>query len=368
MFTFNASGSSTNSQGRSSQDSSAKSRYVPSVYIAKQLALEEEARRTRNGDSSRVSHPWSPQNGSTSQEYWPGPDQVLAPGYSSGPLGYDTQPQPLPSHSIFTSALSSTEPAQHQRSTPIIGAGVGQPGLSTLSSKQHSDLSEAKSSSNSRSATSSEFPSSVPKGITRNGRPELSKDDINTRNGPVRMSAIAPELNTPRPSTPSIFNQGGGSSVYFSSGHLSNSGSGMSNLQSALKDAKVDVLTHKAAAGSSSLNGSLGPALGSVSGISQPAQTLASPKLQSDVTGSKRANGIPTSSATAIGSSFFLSLDSTGMRQPGKPISQIAKGYVGEDDKDNERYMPSILLSTASGSKVRIVLVGGHLGYGESPT
>src|SRR5207237_1139122 len=127
-----------------------------------------------------------------------------------------------------------------------------------------------------------------------------------------RFSAKAPELNTPRPSTPSIFNQGGGSSAFFSSGHLSNTSSSISNLHSALKEAKVDVLSHKAAAGSSSLNNSLGPALGSVSGTSQQTQALGSPKLQSDVTSpTKRANGMPSSSANAIGSSFFLSLDAT---------------------------------------------------------
>ncbi|KAF9944611.1 hypothetical protein BGZ65_011813, partial [Modicella reniformis] len=181
------------------------------------------------------------------------------------------------------------------------------------------------------------------------------------RNGAVRFSTIAPELNTPRPSTPSIFNQSGSSSSsFFSSGHhLSNSGgsSNMSNLQTALKDAKVDVLTHKAAAGMSSLNGSLGPALGSVSGSTgQQTQFYGSPRLQGDMNNtSMRANGISNSSTSTVGSSFYLSLEGSGMRQSGKPISQLAKGSrdVDGDDKDNERYMPLILLGTASGSKVK---------------
>jgi hypothetical protein len=59
--------------------------------------------------------------------------------------------------------------------------------------------------------------------------------------------------------------------------------------------------------------------------------------------------------AAAGGSSFYLSLDGTGIRHPGQIPNTLNKAAREDDeeDKDKERYMPAILLSTPSGSKVQ---------------
>ncbi|KAF9358425.1 hypothetical protein BGX26_001770 [Mortierella sp. AD094] len=346
MFTFNVSGSS--SQGRSSQGSS-KSDYVPSTYIAKQLALEEEARRKKELGGGHQDTQHSSFQPDLSQE-WPTCDEVLAPGYSAGPLGYEL---PKPSlHSSRSSQQLLSESIRLQESRLDSGAGVGQgdhPNASTGISNLRSTTSTEPIPDHSSFIGSS---STASKGILRNDRPEFSKEDIQKRNATVRFSAVAPELTTPRPQSPSIFNQGA-ASPFFPNGHLSTSG-GVSNLHSALKEnGKVDVLSHRGATGAPSLNSSLGPALGSVSGAAQLSQSYSSPRMMNNELNTSSIRGNSISGNGASGSSFFLGLDSNSMRQNGKLSNTHGKGSRGEDeeDKDKERYMPAILLSTASGLK-----------------
>ncbi|KAG0013354.1 Nucleoporin nup35 [Entomortierella chlamydospora] len=345
MFTFNVSGSS--SHGRSSQGSS-KSDYVPSTYIAKQLALEEEAKRKREQDGGQQDTHSSFQPDLS--QGWPNRDEVLAPGYSAGPLGYELPKSSL--HSSRTSQQLLSESVRLQESRFDSGAGVGQ--------SDHSNASTG--AFNLRSTTSAEpipdqstfvgSSSTASKGILRNDRPEFSKEDIQKRNSTVRFSGVAPELTTPRPQSPSIFNQGAASS-FFPNGHLSTSG-GVSNLHSALKEnGKVDVLSHRGATSSSSLNSSLGPALGSVSGTAQSPQSYSSPRMMNSELNTSSIRGNSISGNGTSGSSFFLGLESSSMRQSGKLSNTHGKGSRGEDeeDKDKERYLPAILLSTASGLK-----------------
>ncbi|KAF9199486.1 hypothetical protein BGZ49_010375, partial [Haplosporangium sp. Z 27] len=342
--------------GRSSQGS-AKSDYVPSTFIAKQLALEEEARRKKElgGQQQQDTSLNSSFHSDLSQE-WPTRDEVLAPGYSAGPLGYE-----LPKTSLYSSRSSQllNESTRLQEARFDNGAGVGQGD----SSRIHSDPYEKTTSvSNLRSTTLAESTpdhssfigssSSGSKGIIRNDRPELGKEDMQKRNSVVRFSSAATEMSTPRPQSPSIFTQGG-ASPFFSSSHLS-TGSGMSNLQSALKEnGKVDVLSHRGAVGAPTLNSSLGPALGSVSGTAQVSQSYSSPRLMNSELSTSSLRGNNNSGNGASGSSFFMNLESGSMRQNGKLQSTLGKNPrdEDEDDKDKERYMPAILLSTASGLK-----------------
>ncbi|KAF9106432.1 hypothetical protein BGX27_009172 [Mortierella sp. AM989] len=346
MFTFNVSGSS--SHGRSSQGSS-KSDYVPSTYIAKQLALEKEAMRNKELGSQQDG-PHSSFQADLSQE-WPTRDEVLAPGYSAGPLGYDLPTTSLHSSRSSQQLLNETIRLQEARVDNGAGVGLGESNTSPsrVSNKRSTSFSETTPDHSTSFIGAS---STGSKGILRNDRPEFSKEDIQKRNAAVRFSAAAPELTTPRPpQSPSIFTQGG-ASPFFTNG-LS-SGSGVSNLHSALKEnGKVDVLSHRGASGTVSLNSSLGPALGSVSGTAQPSQSYNSPRLMNGElnASSMRGNSIPGNGTS--GSSFFLGLDSGSMRQSGKLPSTLGKGsrHEDEEDKDKERYMPAILLSTASGMK-----------------
>ncbi|KAI1315960.1 hypothetical protein EDD11_010599 [Mortierella claussenii] len=316
MFTFNVSGSS--SQGRSSQGS-AKSNYVPSTFIARQLALEEEARRLKEHGNRHESSMDAPlQAESTSR--WPTREDVLAPGYSSGPLGYDL-PRAQPARDAIDSKLYPTT-------------------FSDAVAEQQAPIHTA--------------PATVSKGILRNDHPELH--DLQKKIASVRFAAVAPELQTPRPQSPavSIFSQGGASPFFSnnSTGHLSNSSS-MNNLHSTLKEnGKVDVLNHRGAAGTPALNSSLGPALGSVTGVTQATQAYSSSKmLQSELhTSSMRVSGLSGHATT--GSAFYSSLDGSA-RQAGKSPNTFGKTSRDEDeeDKDKERYMPAVLLGTSSGLK-----------------
>ncbi|KAF9422518.1 hypothetical protein BGZ76_003772 [Entomortierella beljakovae] len=345
MFTFNVSGSS--SQGRSSP----KPNYVPSTFIAKQLAIEEEARRQKGLNSQKDNSSHSSFQADISEE-WPTRDEVLAPGYNAGPLGYEIPKQSLRSN--FSSQHVLNESTQLQESRFDNGAGVGLGDSNQFTTSRSRSLSNAGLRLNTSVDSSTDQSNSIgagSTGISRSNRPEFNLDDIQRRNS-VRFSTAAPELVTPRPQTPSIFNQNS-ASPFFSNAH-SSSNSGMSNLQSALKgEGKVDVLSHRGATGAPSLNSSLGPALGSVSGVSLPTQPYTSPKLMNSElnTASMRSNAI--SGNNAAGSSFFLNLDNGSMRQNPVHQNNHGKGPRNEDeeDKDKERYMPAILLRTASGLK-----------------
>ncbi|KAF9903616.1 hypothetical protein BX616_001574 [Lobosporangium transversale] len=399
MFTFNVSGSS--SHGRSSQGSSSKaSNYVPSAYIAKKLALEEEARRkggqgSDGGEDSSLHLSLSLTNGGRSH-HWPTRDEVLAPGYSSGPLGYDPpSSRTLQQQQLLDESIRLQEEA----------AAIHRPDASNTSmgtSKIQSDLpslrTTAPGSTLADSTTTSDQPSFGPKSILRIDRPELNKEDLQKRNASVRFSAVIPEVSTPGPQSPSIFNQNGASPFFGNSSNSGNSGAGsggsggaashlsssgsMASLHSVLKeDGKVNVLTHRGAAGSSGLNSSLGPALGSVSGTAQSFQAytprsmtgeLSSPSMRGNTIS---ASGATSSSATATGagagtvsgSSFFVNLDGSTSRQ-GNMLgvsNTFGKAPKDEDEeeKDKERYLPAILLGTGSvlkGSKIEPFMDGNN--------
>ncbi|KAG0266258.1 hypothetical protein BG011_002955 [Mortierella polycephala] len=355
MFTFNASGPLSGSQGsNSSRTSTGKSTYVPSTYIARQLQLEEEARRKQESNHGNDTHT----NTSTSASYMRGPNDVLAPGYLSGPLGYQSSPSSISSQMPRTSLGESSA---SQGIGPVQGAGVGagssQQSESTPNqSRMYPELYGSGNTSSFNRVEQTSFhepgtPSSAPKSILRSeGRPETNNNDQIRRGSIVRFSSVAPELGSPRPSTPPIYCHGG-SNPFYANNHISPSSS-LSNLHSALKeDDKVDVLSHRAAAGASMLNSSLGPALGSVSGATQQTQMLSS-KMQNEMNTSLM-RGSPFSGAGS-GSSFYSTLDSNAKRQQSSKFpSPFGKSSRDEDeeDKDKERYMPAILLGNAPGLK-----------------
>ncbi|KAF9287549.1 hypothetical protein BGZ68_001646 [Mortierella alpina] len=299
MFMFSASGPLSDRQRRVNQgsSSSAKSDYVPSTYIAKQLQLEEEARRNRGQSQAHLNG--SPATKSISEsgpQHWPGPEQVLGRGYASGALGYEVS---LP-------ANDSTRPSF-----------------------------------------------SGPKSIMRS-ESRLNKDDISKKNASVRFSSATADLGSPRPpQSPSIYSQSP-SSPFFNSTSTSSVNSSSNSSSSGLKEqGKINVLTR---AGPHSLNSSLGPPLGSVSGTNQPAQTYSSPKMQGDNSPFSMKSSYGYAGAGQTQSMYFMGVDgNSNKRQNGKVNGSLGKGGSLEDDeedKDKERYMPAFLLSNTSNPKV----------------
>ncbi|KAG0368030.1 hypothetical protein BGX24_002979, partial [Mortierella sp. AD032] len=366
MFTFDTKGSLSSSQGRSST-SSTKSNYVPSTYIAKQLQLEEEARRqghqlngSQNGTSSRTD----------STQHWRGPGDVLAPGYSSGPLGYQVPPSQTTTTSSthFTPLYDEagrTENNNNRNGTSGAGVGIGIQGVPSLDNNTTTSSRELGSPTTTRlypnlNAPASPDHSSSPRGILRGSdqRQDINKDEgVLRKSTSVRFNA-ANDIGSPRPATPSIYNQNGANSPFFNSPYIHSS----ANLQSALKEpGKVDVLSHRAAStGQPEKNSSLGPALGSVSGTAQSPTTYSSPKMQNDILPSSMRNNNSNNNSQYQGSIsggsasvFQYGTDGNLVRQNSK-MNPLLGLDEDEDDKEKERYMPAILLSTAGfkGSKI----------------
>ncbi|KAG0275726.1 hypothetical protein BGZ95_008437 [Linnemannia exigua] len=362
MFTFDTKGSLSSSQGRSST-SSTKSNYVPSTYIAKQLQLEEEARRqghqlngSQNGISSRTD----------STQHWRGPGDVLAPGYSSGPLGYHVPPSQTTTTSStrFKPLFDETVRTDNNNNRDDIsgaGVGIGIQGVPSLDNNTTTSPTTTRLYPNLNAPASPDH-SSSPRGILRGGdqRQDLNKDEgVLRKSTSVRFNA-ANDVGSTRPATPSIYNQNGANSPFFNSPYIHSS----ANLQSALKEpGKVDVLSHRAAStGQPERNSSLGPALGSVSGTAQSPTTYSSPKMQNDILPSSMRNNSNNNSqyqggiSGGSGSVFQFGTDGNLVRQNSKVSPLLGKANLDEDedDKEKERYMPAILLSTAGfkGSKI----------------
>ncbi|KAF9143164.1 hypothetical protein BGX30_001192 [Mortierella sp. GBA39] len=371
MFTFNTTtGSLSSSQGRSST-SSTKSNYVPSTYIAKQLQLEEEAKRQ--------GHQLNSQNGTSalrtdSTEHWRGPGDVLAPGYGSGPLGYQ-----LPTQGSTASSARFQPLFDDNRNGSTLGAGVGigVHGVSSINNNTTTTTTSSREPGSPTStrlypnlhASSSPEQSSSPRSILRGGeqRQDLNKDEGTLRKSTsVRFNAAANDIGTPRPGTPSIYNQNGASNPFFNSPSIHSS----ANLQSALKEpGKVDVLSHRAAStGQPQKNSSLGPALGSVSGTAQSPPTYSSPKMQNEYlsSSSMRSSSSQYQNATSGGSMslFQFGVDGNLLRQNSKTSTLLAKTSLDEDedDKERERYMPVVLLDTpgTKGSKIEPFVDGAN--------
>ncbi|KAF9930954.1 hypothetical protein FBU30_011063 [Linnemannia zychae] len=354
MFTFNTIDSLSSSQGRSST-SSTKSNYVPSTYIAKQLQLEEEARRQ--------GHQLNSSNGvlrTDSVEHWRGPAEVLAPGYSSGPLGYQV-PAQIPKPTRFPTLFEESRTTNSGDNGAGVGIGIQEVAslsnnLNTSTPREIDSPSISRLYPNLHTSTSPEQISS-PRSVLRESeqRQDLNKDEgVLRRSTSVRFSAN--EIGSTRPGTPSIYHQNGANSPFFNSPYIHSS----ANLQSALKEpGKIDVLSHRAAStGQPVLNSSLGPALGSVSGGAQSPPTYSSPKMQNDVLPSMRTNSQyqGSTSTGGTGSLFQFGVDGSLVRQNSKIGPLLTKTALDEDedDKDKERYMPVVLLSTPGikGSKI----------------
>ncbi|KAF9129954.1 hypothetical protein BGW39_003610 [Mortierella sp. 14UC] len=364
MFTFNTTGSLSSSQG-SSSTSSTKSNYIPSTYIAKQLQLEEEARR--QGHQLNNS-----QNGTTSRTdstlHWRGPGDVLAPGYSSGPLGYQVPPTQTATASstrfkpLFGEAENNNN-NNNRNHTSGAGVGIGIQGVPSLDINNTTAASPREPGSPTATrlypnlhAPASPDHSSSQRGVLRGGdqRQDLNKDEgVLRKSTSVRFNA-ANDIGSPRPGTPSIYNQNGANSPFFNSPYIHSN----ANLQSALKEpGKVDVLSHRAAStGQPERNSSLGPALGSVSGTAQSPPSYSSPKMQNDVPSMRNNSQYQGGISGGSVSVFQFGADGNLVRQNSKVSALLNKGLLDEDedDKEKERYMPAILLSNVGikGSKI----------------
>lgn len=379
MFAFNASGSSSSggSQSRSTRPASGKSEFVPSAYIKKQLELEEEARRQReqgetlNGDSLDANAGGASRSPST---HWRGPEEVLAPGYHSGALGYQL-PAPAPTQPSFAPKFDQEDAHRYSGHSVRFddGAGVGlgvqvtRKDSVSAGSKLYPDL-HGYSHGSSRSSTFTDalqsqppFPGSTTTTTGEPARKSIIRSESRTdlgggqsemlKKNSVRFSSsVAKEMGSPRPGTPSVYSQGGSSSPFFTG--LASSSSSIHSVSK--EDDKIDIFGHRAAAavGAQALNSSLGPALGSVSGATQSSQIYSTPRAQGDLSmSSLRSTGF---GAAGPGSASFLGHDGSALRQAGKQ-GATGKNALGDDeeDKDKERYMPAVLLSYTSGLKVR---------------
>ncbi|KAF9564861.1 hypothetical protein EC968_004390 [Mortierella alpina] len=359
MFMFSASGPLSDRQRRVNQSSSssAKSDYVPSTYIAKQLQLEEEARRNRGqgqGQQQLNGIPATQSLSGSGTQHWPGPEQVLGRGYASGALGYEASLPTVTPYTSQTSAstLHNTAPdaglglqgSAHGRtiSTPSgLYPNLYEPidaSAQVLSEQQQHDITRPSLSG--------------PKSIMRNDS-RLSKDDISKKNTSVRFSSATADLGSPRPpQSPSIYSQSP-SSPFFNSPSSSSINNTSNSSGSGLKEqGKINVLTR---AGPHSLNSSLGPPLGSVSGTNQPAQTYSSPKMQGDQSPFSMKNSYGYAGTGPAQSTYFMGVDgNSNKRQNGKVTGSLGIGGSLEDDeedKDKERYMPAFLLSNTPGPK-----------------
>ncbi|KAF9966676.1 hypothetical protein BGZ70_001623 [Mortierella alpina] len=360
MFMFSASGPLSDRQRRVNQSSSssAKSDYVPSTYIAKQLQLEEEARRNRGqaqaqqGQQHLTAAPTTQSLSESGPQHWPGPEQVLGRGYASGALGYETS---LPTVTPYTSRLSTST---SHNSASDVGLGLQestQGQASSTSTGLYPNLYEpvdtnALTSSEQHDITRPSF--SGPKSIMRS-ESRLNKDDISKKNTSVRFSSATADLGSPRPpQSPSIYSQSP-SSPFFNSTSSNGVNSTSNSNSSGLKEqGKINVLTR---AGPHALNSSLGPPLGSVSGTNQPAQTYSSPKMQGDSSPFSMKSSYGYAGTGQAQSTYFMDVDGNSNKRPnGKVNGSLGKGGSLEDDeedKDKERYMPAFLLSNTPGPK-----------------
>ncbi|KAG0043779.1 hypothetical protein BGZ83_011047 [Gryganskiella cystojenkinii] len=397
MFAFNASGSSsTDSQGRSTRTSSTlgKRDYIPSAYIKKRLEEEETARRqTVEGGlppsaGTTASNAFSNGDDLASHTHWRGPEEVLAPGYHSGPLGYhlptppSSQPTVTPTDDLEDDNTRQFRPngSIHNVRFEDDGSGVGlglqgsssrrkrQDSVSSTTSKLYPDLGFGFNGSGGSSSTAfSDIPTTTSmseparRGIIRNdSRADLHLAGLGGGGGAqvgdaikknsVRFStSAAREMGSPRPGTPSsIYGQGSAAASPFFSGSTS-------SLHSLKEDDKIDILGHRAAmsAGASALNSSLGPAVGSVSGGATQTSQYSTPRTQGELNvPSLRSTGF--GSISAAGTAPFLGHDGSSLRQSGKLASpMMGKNSLvdDEEDKDKERYMPAVLLNYTPGLK-----------------
>lgn len=324
----------------SSGSSGAQGSYVPSFLIRKQLESEQEAERKRQEEFRQS-------NGS----HWPGPQEVLEPGYRSGPLGYI--PNASQSQHKSRQILGDTD-LFYDASSFDAGVGLGLDSLSRqprettpmLYPDLHGSSTTHRQSISHPTTQQSPFAGFLGQDQGRRG---TIKEDVLKKSSSVRFSGVS---DSPRqqPTTPSVFGTSG-SSPYFSSSQLAGSTS-VSNLQfgSASKESeKIDVLSHRVAPDTTVLNRSLGPAPGSVSGATQVTQGYSTRTQSGDLTGSAlRDTGYSINTGGAK-SPFLLNQD--GSRRQG--LSGASKGLnEEEEDKDKERYMPGFLLNSGQGLKV----------------
>jgi hypothetical protein len=246
------------------------------------------------------------------------------------------------------------------RNEDTFGAGVGI-GIQAMNNNTTTLTAEPGSSTTTRlypnlHASSSPEQQSSSTSILRGGeqRQDLNKDEGAMRKSTSVRFNTTNDMGSPRPGTPSLYNQGGANSPFFNSPYVHSN----SNLQSALKEpGKVDVLSHRAASvGQPQKNCSLGPALGSVSGTAQSPPTYSSPKMQNDILSSSSMRSPIANGGT--GSLFQFGVDGSLVRQNSKSSTLLAKTSKDEDedDKEKERYMPVVLLDTP-GTKVQLYLI-----------
>ncbi|KAG0037217.1 hypothetical protein BGZ82_002935 [Podila clonocystis] len=323
----------------SSGPSGAQGSYVPSFLIRKRLESEQEAER-KHQEESRQS------NGS----HWPGPQEVLEPGYRSGPLGYIPNASQSPHKS--RQVLGDTD-LFYDASSFDAGVGLGLDSLSRqprettpmLYPDLHGSSTTHRQSISHPTTQQSPFAGFLGQD---QGRRSTIKEDVLKKNSSVRFSGV-PDSPRQQPTTPSVFGTSG-SSPFFSSSQIAGSTS-LSNLQSgsaSRETEKIDVLSHRAAPETTVLNRSLGPALGSVSGATQVTQGYSTRMQNGDLTGlALRDTGYSTNTSGAK-SPFLMNQD--GSRRQG--LSGASKGLnEEEEDKDKERYMPGFLLNSGQGLK-----------------
>ncbi|KAG0347209.1 hypothetical protein BG004_008187 [Podila humilis] len=354
MFTSSQSGTSA------PRAQSQSNTYVPSLHIRNKLQREHEAALNRQeGGGLRV-------NGS---DRWPGPHDVLEPGYNADLLGYVATAAP---------STSSKSYQQHPPSRQIVGevdqfydadtdhggAGSGL-GLQdtrkshTATSMLHPDFHGAGSSSAGSLHTSgstqtlangqSPFAGFLGHDLAKSNG---TNEDTLKKSTSVRFSGI-PDGQRQQPTTPSVYGASGSSPFFTGGSGLSNMPLGSSDKESE----KIDVLSHRSAPGPTALNRSLGPAPGSVSGTSHTTQQGYAPqRTQSgDVIGlSSRdgSGGYSVSGSTGVKSPFLLGQDGSVRRQPnGMPIMPNKGLNDEEEDKDQGRYIPGFLLHAGQGLK-----------------
>ncbi|KAG0024250.1 hypothetical protein BGZ81_007768 [Podila clonocystis] len=323
----------------SSGPSGAQGSYVPSFLIRKQLESEQEAER-KHQEVSRQS------NGS----HWPGPHEVLEPGYRSGPLGYIPNASQSPHKS--RQILGDTD-LFYDASSYDAGVGLGLDSLSRQPREATPMLYPDLHGSNTTHRQSITHPTTQQSPFAGflgqdQGRRSTIKEDVLKKSSSVRFSGV-PDSPRQQPTTPSVFGTSG-SSPFFSSSQIAGSTS-LSSLQSgsaSRETEKIDVLSHRAAPDTTVLNRSLGPALGSVSGATQVTQGYSTRTQNGDLTGlALRDTGYSTNTSGAK-SPFLMNQD--GSRRQG--LSGASKGLnEEEEDKDKERYMPGFLLNSGQGLK-----------------
>ncbi|KAF9428108.1 hypothetical protein BGZ94_003377 [Podila epigama] len=339
------------------------SNYVPSSYIKSRLEHEQQEGSEKNQQKTHESV------GASS--HWPGPGEVLAPGYTSGPLGYIANPAQT-RHSS-RQIISTDNDLFYDASSFDQGAGVGLGLQGSQDSWQTREIVTPKlypdlhgTASNAGAHHRASISSQVTGGQSSftsypgqdQGRKGISKEDVFKKsNSSVRFSGV-PDSPRQQPATPSVYGTSG-SSQFYSNNHLSGSPS-LTNLQSGSigKEAeKVDVLTHRSASVGPSLTSSLGPPIGSGSGsvrTSYNGNGFASQKAANgDIIGSTTRDGaFGTGVSVGAKSSFLVGQDGSVRRQPtGLSGAAALNRDEEEDEKDKERYMPGFLLNSDQGLK-----------------